>query len=387
MNQRNNHILVIGAGEMAKAIVYDLLNYDPRYTVTVVDNSLDALNRLTEFVGIEGVSTIHMNAKDSDQVESLMSEAIVVIGAAGYMYNVELTRLAIKSGASWIDLGGNNSVVEDQFLLSDDAVNAGVTVVPDCGLAPGMVSVLAGDARTRMNKIDSLHFRVGGLPINPKPPLDYGLLFSPDGLANEYSEPCRVIENGKICEVEPLTGLEEVDFGAPYGKLESFHTSGGSSTMIDSFAGKVESLDYKTLRYPGHLKKIRLLYELGLFDVNPVTLNNNTKVTPRELLCILFVERLGWIKEDVSLLMGLAQGEKDGKKIKIKYQLIDQFDPKTGLTSMARTTGFSAVVIARMIADGRIKDKGVLRQELSVPSGEYIRELKLRDIQIEIREC
>ncbi len=382
---KNNRILIIGAGEMAKAIAFDLCNIKPDFFVTAIDNQQNALDSLSDFIGSERLSVRLIDADDTAKIAQLMKNVGVAIGAAGYKYNRTLTELAIKSGTSWVDLGGNNDVVHEQFKLDDAARETGVTVIPDSGLAPGMVNVLAGYARNKLDSLNAIHFRVGGLPIHPKPPLFYGLLFSPDGLANEYSEPCRVIENGEQRELDPLTGWERLYFGDPYGTMEAFHTSGGSSTMIDSFGGKVNSLDYKTIRYPGHLHKIKLLLDLGLFSNNPIQVNNGGVVTPRYIMGKQ-LEQNGWVKEDVTLLYGWVDGVKDGQKVRIKYKLVDTHDPLTDLTSMARTTGFSSAILARMIADGRIKDRGVIRQELSVPSVQFIKELAARNINVEITE-
>lgn len=378
-------ILIIGAGGMTRAIAYDLRNRAPSCDLTVIDHDPDALTRLVDYLGSEGVTAVQSDASDPDGCRSLFTGKSLVIGAADYRYNFDLTALAVEQGAHWIDLGGNNDVVVKQFDLDAHAKSEGVAIIPDTGLAPGMVNVLAGDAANRLDRVEELHFRVGGLPQKPEPPLFYGLLFSPDGLANEYCEPALVIENGQVRKVPSLTGWERVHVGAPYGELEAFHTSGGSSTMVSTFSGKVTSLDYKTLRYPGHLRRIKLLHDLGFMDDTEVDLGGGNCVVPRRLFGAL-LERFGWVAEDVVILKSWATGLRNGRKIRIDYKLIDHFDPETGLTSMARTTGFSAAIVARMILDGRISEHGVLRQEVSVPPVEYIRDLELRGIEVEIRE-
>lgn len=378
-------VLIIGAGEMAKAVALDLITVAPRFSVTAIDNDQKALDSLSKYINSERLTAKLIDASDLAKVKPLMEDAAVVLGSAGYRYNRALTQLAIESGASWVDLGGNNDVVRQQFQLNEAAKNAGVPVIPDSGLAPGMVNILAGYAHEKLDSMDAVHFRVGGLPLHPKPPLFYGLLFSPDGLANEYSEPCRVIENGEKCEVAPLTGWERLYIGEPYGTMEAFHTSGGSSTMIDSFAGKVKSLDYKTIRYPGHLHKIKLLLDLGLFENDPIPAKDNVSVTPRFLFGKL-LEREDWVTEDVTLLVGWVDGLKNGVKMRINFKLIDRHDSDSGLTSMARTTGFTAAILVRMILDGRIEESGVIRQELSVSPEQFISELTARNINVAITE-
>jgi len=344
---------------MARAIAFDLQHRQPQYPLIILDREPEAARNLVSFVGDAGLETVVGDAGDIDLVRRLMSEVDLTIGAASYHLNCQLTSLAVESGSHWVDLGGNNAVVARQFELDSDAKAAEVAIIPDCGLAPGIVNVLAGDARRKLDEIDELHFSVGGLPQEPKPPLFYGLLFSPDGLANEYSEPVRVIEGGRSVEIPPLTGREQVVVGPPYGVLEAFHTSGGSSTMVDTFAGDVQVLDYKTLRYPGHLRRVKLLLDLGLLDTEPIDLGDDLKVAPRRLLGKL-LERLGWVDEDVAILKGWAEGRREEKKpvqqagqatpinrMRVEWRMMDQFDPDTGLTAMARTTGFSAAIVAR----------------------------------------
>ncbi|MCF7811358.1 saccharopine dehydrogenase NADP-binding domain-containing protein [bacterium] len=382
---KNKQVLIIGAGAMSRAIAYDLLNSNPAYHVTVMDKDQEVLNRLVRFINSNDVDAIIANADDIDSCRKLFKWKDIIIGAAGYSYNVELTKLAIESGASWVDLGGNNDVVARQFDLDEEALSKDVTIVPDCGLAPGMVNIIAGDAVNRLDEVNELHFRVGGLPQKPKPPLFYGLVFSADGLANEYSEPSLIIENGNIIEVEPLTGLEKVQFGAPYGILEAFHTSGGSSTMVRTFDGIIKNLDYKTLRYPGHLRRVKLLYDLGFFNNQEIDLGSGNFAAPRKLFAAM-LERFGWITEDIVVLDCWALGKRNDKSFRIEYRLLDSYDPQTELTAMARTTGFSAAVIARMILEGAISAKGVIRQEVSVPPNEYFSALKERNIEIKITE-
>ncbi len=379
----NKEILIIGAGAMTRAIAYDLAKLT--YNTTVMDRDQSALDRLIEFLGKDNIRTHLADASSLNTCRKLFIGKSLIIGAAGYKYNYELTRLAVECGANWVDLGGNNDVVTQQFTLDEEAKSAEVAVIPDCGLAPGIVNVIAGDMANRLDQIDELHFRVGGLPQKPKPPLFYGFVFSPDGLANEYYEPSRIIVDGEVKEVPSLTGWERVHTGPPYGALEAFHTSGGSSTMIETFVGKVKSLDYKTLRYPGHLGKVKLLLDMGLFDDSEIEISDNKRVVPRSLFGAL-LERFGWIREDVVILKAWAIGQRGDKRIRIDYSLFDEYDPATDLTAMARTTGFSAAVIAYMIINRTISASGVLRQEVSVPTDYYFIEMEKRGLLINVSE-
>ncbi len=380
-----SHILIVGAGGMARAIAYDLCHVEPEFSVTAIDRSQEALDKLAGFIKSDRLKTVCAEASDTKALRQHFQEADLAIGAASYHLNLDLTKLAVETGTHWVDLGGNNDIVNEQFALSDEAKAAGVTIIPDCGLAPGMVSIIAGDAFSKLDTISELHFRVGGLPLKNVPPLGYQLCFSPQGLINEYVEPTVFIADGKTQTRPSLTDVEDIDFGAPLGKLEAFHTSGGASTMVETYLGKVEALDYKTLRYPGHCAQVKLLSDLGFFDSAPVETQDGVVVKPRNLTAALF-ERLGWMEDDLVALLSWAVGVKDGKKQRLTYRLYDQADKKSGLTAMARTTGFSAVVIARMILSGSIAGRGVLRQELNVPPAEYFAELRRRGIDVEVGE-
>jgi len=387
---------MIGAGGMARAMAWDLRHVEPFHNVVVLDHDPEALEGLANFVGRDGVQTVCGDAGNGELLKELMTDASAAIGAASYRYHYHAAAEAVQSGAHWVDLGGNPTVVKQQFSLHDKAVAARVGVIPDAGLAPGLINIIGGALASRLDTIDELHFRVGGLPQFPKPPLFYGLVFSPEGLANEYHEPAWVIEDGNVKEVESLTGWERVYFGSPLGTLEAFHTSGGASTMVETFTGKVTALDYKTLRYPGHLRKIKLLGDLGFWKDDPISPSPVSgggikgggevfETTPRAVLGEM-LKRLGWVTEDLVALVAWGIGRKAGRKHRVDIKMADYYDPTTKLTSMARTTGFPAVILARMLAEGELTERGVLRQEVSVPPERMFEELAKRGVKIEVKE-
>lgn len=379
---KGNRLLIIGAGAMARAIAWDLRRVEPPCWVTVLDRDPEALRRLQAFLGDPAVEVVHGEAQDAALVSALMRKVDLAFGAASYRLNRLHSELAVDAGVHWVDLGGNPDVVRSQMELGARAADRGVAVVPDCGLAPGMVNILAAYLVDRIGTVDELRIRVGGLPCRPEPPLFYGLLFSAEGLINEYREPAWVLREGRPETVPSLTGWERVAFGPPYGALEAFYTAGGSSTLVETYQGRIRELDYKTLRYPGHLRRIRFLLELGLFEEQEVTLPDGRRVSPRRTLEAVLERRLGWVDDDVTLVKIWAVGGGKSGHIRKEINLAEPADPDAGLTAMARTTGFSAAVVARMILDGSITDRGVLRQELSVPSGRFIRELARRGIAV-----
>jgi len=304
-----------------------------------------------------------------------------VISAVSYTVNKLHTEVAIETGTHMCDLGGNKFVVDEQIAMSDQAKDAGITVVPDCGVAPGMVSVLARHGIEYLDRVESVKIRVGGLQQEPRPPLNYALIFSVEGLINEYVEPCEVIRDGKIVTEEPLVGFEELIFPEPFGKLEAFNTSGGTSTLPHTYLGKVNELDYKTIRYPGHGHKMWCLLKLGLMDSKEIDVDG-TKVTPRRVLEKLLEENLPPSGKDATLIRTTVEGWKGTESRIIEYQVVDLFDEETGLTSMMRTTSFPAAVTALMMADGRITERGVLTPERCIPPDLFIEALRERGIDI-----
>jgi lysine 6-dehydrogenase len=310
------------------------------------------------------------------------------ISCVTYFHNLGLARAAIEARTSFCDLGGNNTVVDAELALDEEARAAGINLIPDCGLAPGMVSVLAAHGAARFTRLDELHIRVGGLPQQPRPPLDYQIVFSVEGLINEYVERARVIRGGRIVEVDSMTETEALDFPAPFGPMEAFQTSGGTSTLPETFAGRVRELDYKTIRYPGHCERFRLLIDLGLCSSDPVELDG-ARIAPRRLLGEMLSRHLPADEPDVVLVRlefvgQLADaGGVSEQTPRLRYDIIDRFDARTGLSAMQRTTAFPASIIAQMMARGETTSRGAVPQERSVPPARFVEELAARDIRIE----
>ena len=231
-------------------------------------------------------------------------------------------------------------------------------------------------AKTHKPPIDALKLYVGGLPKNPKPPFEYQLVFSVEGLINEYVEPARVLKNGRMVEIEPLTEPEEFRIRG-FRPMVAFHTSGGTSTMPESFQGEVGECFEKTLRYPDHYKLVRGLYDLGFFSSQKQRLQSG-EISPRELTAHLFLEKLSGEEPDVTIM----RVEAHCKKRVFSYTMVDEYDNKAGMTSMMRTTAWPASVVLQMIVHGVISKRGGIRQELDVPSDIFLREMSRRGVQI-----
>ena len=382
--------LLLGAGLQGTAIAWDLLRQvEDTAALVVVDRDPAALQRLGDFLDHDPRLSLNQgDVSDPALVAPFMAEADAVISAVNYWLNNELTGLAIAGGAHFLDLGGNNDVVARQLARNDEAVAAGVTVVPDTGLAPGLAGILGWHLADSLETCDAVRLRVGGLPRRPLPPLNYQIVFSVQGLINEYIEDCTVIREGEILTVPGLSELETLEFPEPYGDLEAFQTSGGTSTLPQSLLGSVRSLDYKTIRYRGHCDQIRLLHDLGLTSSEPVQVDG-AWIPPREVLARRLEAVIPHEGDDVVLLWALAEGvgiPAGGEKavpIRRNVRIIDNNDPDTGLSAMMRMTGFPAAIIARLLATGEISAPGARPQETIIPADRMLAELAARGVQIE----
>lgn len=372
-------ILVLGAGRMGHGAVFDLVRNSPGVdAVTVADFDIKKAEEVSEQTDAAKVTPHHVDASNISDVSDLMRSHDAVISCVNYWYNVELTRAAIANNAHFCDLGGNNYIVDEQLALDDEAQAAGVSVIPDCGLAPGMVSILAAHGAKRFDTVDEINIRVGGLPQRPEPPLDYQLIFSVEGLINEYIEVARVIRDGKVAEVGSMTECESLTFEG-FPPLEAFQTSGGTSTLPDTFLGKVRNLDYKTIRYAGHCDKFKAMIELGLCSSEPVEVDGQS-IKPRRLFAELLTKTLPADGPDYVLVRVEFTGNKGGSSQKLRFDIVDRMDERNRLSAMMRTTAFPASIIAQMMVSGDVSRRGAVPQEIAIDSDKFVEELEKREI-------
>jgi len=360
-------IIVLGAGMMGRAIAYDLCKYSNFESITITDKDRKTLHTTEKFLEYPDISYNILNLEKISDVREYFKKNDIAISAVPYIFNYSLTKIAIETQTHLLDLGGNNDIVGKQRNLFSEAKQNNITIIPDCGLAPGMTSVITRDLVETMDTVNNVKIRVGGLPINPKPPLNYQIVFSPNGLINEYVEDAIVLENGKIIKKKSMTELEEIIFSKPFGKLEAFLTSGGCSTLPYTYKDKIKNLDYKTIRYLGHCEKFKPLFN----------------IKPREKLIAYLLQNLPINEKDVVLSRVNAQGIKDGKEVDLQYNIIDYYDNINNITSMMRTTAYPTSIILQMIEREEIMEKGVFSCEEIVPCSSFFRELKKRNIKIQ----
>ncbi len=370
----DRNFLVLGTGMMGRAVAYDLVKTRSKECVVLADARPDALSSVDQWLG-GGVELHTLDVSDGDKVKHLLADVDVLIVALPYGFNLPLMKLAIESGCHFCDLGGNDSIVAEQISLDSAAKEAGVLCLPDCGLAPGMANVLASHLVAQFDTVERLTLRVGGLPQHPVPPLNYQLGFSIGGLINEYVEDCKVLRDGGIDRLEPMTELEELRFEG-LGRMEAFLTSGGSGWLPEMYEGYINTLDYKTIRYPGHCERFKLMLDLGLASREEFA----PGITPRMVLERQLEKALNGDDQDLVLVKVLAEGVKDGERCEKGLELVDRYDETTRITAMMRTTAFPTSIIAQMMADSTIKEHGVMTPEMCVPGEEFLRALNKRDI-------
>ncbi|MBK9163739.1 MAG: saccharopine dehydrogenase NADP-binding domain-containing protein [Acidobacteria bacterium] len=403
-------ILVLGAGRMGHGAAFDLIHNSPGVEgVTVADADLKKAEAVAEAVGTSRIDAHHVDAANHSDIARLMQGHDSAISCVNYWYNESLSRAAIETGTNFCDLGGNNYVVDAQLAMDEQAKAAGINIIPDCGLAPGMVSILAMHGAARFERLDEIHIRVGGLPQRPEPPLDYQLVFSVEGLINEYIEVARVIRVGEITEVPSMTELEALEFEG-FPPLEAFQTSGGTSTLPDTFLGKIRELDYKTIRYAGHCEKFRTMIDLGLCSSEPLSeppasaggqfaAIDASQIIPRKVFGELLQKHLPADGPDYVLVrlefVGLTKAEtrpvgrvsdSDGAATRLRYDIVDKQDPETGLSAMMRTTAFPASIIAQMMARGDVLSRGATPQEKAIDPDKFVAEMRQRNIKIKEME-
>ena len=374
--------LVLGAGMIGRAIAYDLCRFSNFDNITIVDKDRKTLRSAEKFLDRKSINFDILDVTKIKDAEKYFEKFDLVISALPYYFNYNLSKLAIKTKTHFLDLGGNNDVVKKQRDLFDAAKKAGVIIMPDCGLAPGLVSIITKDIVEKLDTVDYVKLRVGGLPQDPKPPLNYQIVFSPNGLINEYVEDAIVLESGKITKRKTMEEIEKINFPEPFGEMEAFITSGGCSILPYTYKNKIGYLDYKTIRYPGHCEKFKSLLEIGLGQEKEMKVKNQ-KVSPRDVLIALLEKNLPAKGKDLVLLKVFSRGKKNGRKENIEYTLIDYFDEKNQITSMMRTTGYPISIIAQMIERGIIKKHGVFCNEEIIPCKEFFCELEKRNIKIE----
>lgn len=381
--------VVLGAGRQGMAAAYDLALRGGAGEIVLADASAkqaaDAVRWLDRALPAGERPVLRaatLDAADKQAMTRALEGADAAISALPYRFNLWATRAAIAAKAPLCDLGGHTGMVRQQLALGDEAKRAGVAVVPDCGQAPGMATSLMVLATTMIDSPEVLEVWDGGLPLDPPPPLGYQLLFSIEGLTNEYDGLCTNIREGKVVELESLSHDQIVEFPPPLGRLEAFCASGTTSTFPWTYEGRLRELTSRILRYPGHLAAIRTLKTLGFFGQEPVTVDGQP-VRPRRLTEALLEKVLASDRpvKDIVIVRVHCSGTDRGAPARAELDCFVRYDEVTGLTAMQRCTGFDAAIVAAMLAAGEIAP-GVFKREEAVDPERYVAEITRRDMEV-----
>jgi lysine 6-dehydrogenase len=392
-------LLVIGSGMMGSAAAYDMARQGQVDSVTLADSNLklakDVAARVNRITNDKKVRAVPLDAAKEKDAARLMKGHDGALSAVPYFLNLGLAKAAITAGCHFADLGGNNTVVRQELALAKQAEKRGIGIAPDCGLSPGMASILGGELVRRLDgRADALKLYVGGLPERPMPPFHYQLVFSVEGLINEYVEPARILRKGKLITIDPLTEPEPFHMDG-FAPLVAFQTSGGTSTLPETFEGKVGECFEKTLRYPGHYDLLCELKDLGLFSNQKMRVGN-VEVAPRAVLSKVFEGKFAGKGPDVCIMRleahesvkapgvrGLLGGKLKGRVA--TFTMVDHYDPKSDMSAMMRTTAFPASIVLQMMCAGAVSKHGAVLQERDVPAEAFLQEIARRGIKIEYR--
>jgi lysine 6-dehydrogenase len=345
-------IVILGAGMVGKAMAIDLAK---KHDVTSVDIDEKSLKYLSENYNIKSRPA---NLMDEDAIYRLVEGFDLVISAVPGFMGYDLVRTVIEARKNIVDI---SFMPEDFMELNALAAKNGVTAITDCGVAPGMPNLIAG-YWNEMMQIDSFEYVVGGLPKIRVYPFYYKAPFSPIDVVEEYTRPARFVEKGKQME-KPAMSEPELMFFGKAGTLEAFYTDGLRSLLYN--LSHIPNMKEKTLRYPGHIHLIQALKTAGFFDKDPILINN-TAIRPIDFTSKILINdwRLAPDEEEFTVMRVVLKGELDGEKVAVCYDLFDEYDKSEKLSSMARTTGFTATAHAELILQGRFTGKGVFPPEL-----------------------
>lgn len=375
---------VLGAGMQGTAVAYDLAKHASPARVKMLDVSLEQATksawRVNDLVGSKICEPFAADALNRDELAALLEEVDVLCSCVPYWMHPHVAQAAIAAKTNMCDLGGNTEVTMETLALDEEAKAAGISLIPDCGLAPGLVNNLGCYCIEQLDEVDSIKLYCGVLPQNPKPPFNYKLTFNVEGLVTEYDFQAVTIRDGKIHLVDTLTEVEELVI-EELGTMEAFVTSGGTSTAPYTFEGKIPNYEYKTIRFPGHCERIRIFKDFGFWGTDPVEVDG-CEVKPRHLFYKVFGEALSKFEDlDMCAVRAVGVGRKGGEAARVQIDIFDRQCEVTGFTSMERLTGFSMAVYAKDQGEGLIP-AGAHRYETAMSGARFVEEIQKRDVKL-----
>src|SRR5579871_276189 len=377
---------ILGAGMQGTSAAYDLAKYADAGSIVFGDRELAqterAAARVNKLVGREVCTGRVVDALEPASLTEFLKPADVVLSCVPYWMHPHVAPAAIAGKTHMVDMGGNTSVTRQTLRLDPEAREAGVTIVPDTGLAPGLVNNLGSYLIEKLDLAESIKLYCGGLPQHPKPPFNYKLVFNIEGLLTEYNDEAEILREGKIARVPTMEELEVLEI-AGLGMMEAFTTSGGTSTAPETWQGCVKNYEYKTIRYPGHCALMKVFKDYGFWGRNPVEVRSG-KATPREVFEALMGPALmDPTDRDLVVVRAIGLGKTDGAPAKHQIDILQKHDEATGFTAMEQLTGMSTAIYAAAIAQGEMQP-GCLRYESALTGHHFMDEMRRRPVNLTV---
>lgn len=383
-----NSFGILGSGMQGTAAAYDLAKFANPARIHIGDIDIKqakkCADRVNSLIGDLVCDPVQVDALDAENLSGFLSSVDIVLSCVPYWMHPQIAEVAIQTMTDMVDLGGNTDVTMKTLDMNDRAIAGDVTLVPDCGLAPGLVNNLGCYIIESLDVCDTVKLYCGVLPQNPQPPFNYKVTFNIEGLVTEYDYEAVALRDGHIIKVPTLTEVEHIWIDQ-LGEMEAFVTSGGTSTAPYSFQGQVPNYEYKTIRWPGHAHLMKIFKDFGFWNEQKIDVRG-TSVVPKDVFNAVFGPELARFEDlDQCAVRGLGWGVRDEKPTRIQIDVYDQQCSETGFTSMERLTGFSMSIIAQEVVNGRVA-KGCVRYEKAMPGKAFMRELQKRDFKIKIQE-
>jgi lysine 6-dehydrogenase len=355
------HFLVMGAGKMGLVLAKDLIESDPGCKVTLVDINFEQLGRASEFIQSDRLLPLQRDIEDESQRHEVMEGKDVALCALLHGHSLMALEAAVERGVHYVDLVGEGPLERMEY--DERAKEKGITVISGLGVSPGITNVCVGRGVYLLAEVEQGKIYVGGVPVKPKPPLNYRIVYAVDSLLNLYQREVMILKDGKIKRVPPLSGVEHIQFPVPFSEMECFYTDGLNS-MAYTMQGKVkDELAQKTIRHKGHIDGVEMLKACGLLSWEHVDVDDQ-KVVPRRILEVLLDERMKLGEErDATLLRVMVSGKQNEKAATHIFEMVDYYDSEKNYTSMAKTTSFPSSIAAQMIVSGEISQRGVVFPE------------------------
>ncbi len=353
--------LVMGAGKMGIVLAKDLIEADAQNTVTLVDINSEQLKKAENIIRSDRLTPLQRDMENTKEREGMFAGHDVALSALLHKHSLMALETAVRKGVHLVDLVGEKPL--ERFGYDEEAKKKGITLISGLGVSPGITNICVGRAVHLLDETDDALIYVGGNPVHPSPPLSYRIVYAVESLLDFYERIVPILIEGKMKEVQPLSGIESISFLPSFPAMECFYTDGLNS-LLHTMKGKIKGKLYeKTIRHKGHAMGIKSLMECGLFSRQPVRVGSQ-QVIPREVIELVLDSKMKLGKEkDVTLLRIAVSGKKSGKPTTHIFEMIDFYDEEKGYTSMAKTTSFPASIAAQMITSGEITKRGSLFPE------------------------